>query len=132
MKPVPPTDWASVAAAARADLFTFAVDILGYDKLHPKIHREWCEGVTDLTHLRKLRLEPRDTYKSTVFTISFALWLLIQQRPVIAGTAGHDLRILIANAVDGRARDLLREIDGHIQRNEIFRRCFGDLYSPSV
>ena len=50
-------NWATTAESGREDLFDFAFDILGYDKLHPKIHREWCDWATDLSQLRKLRLE---------------------------------------------------------------------------
>ena len=124
-------NWQAAAESARGDLFEFAFRILGYEKLLPGIHREWSQWTTDLTQLRKLRLEPRDTYKSTVFTIAFPLWLLVQNKPIIRGIEGQNLRILIANAVEDRARDFLREIDGHIRRNDIFRRCFGNLHSPS-
>ena len=117
--------FAEMAERGRQDLFFFAFNILGYDKLRP-LHRRWCKWAMQSAH-RRVRLAPRDTYKSTIFTIAFPLWLLIQTRPIIRGVKGCDLRILIANAVDSRARDFLAEIDGHMANNEIFRNCYGDL-----
>lgn len=124
------TDFRAIAEKGRADLFFFAKAILGYDKLDETLHRPWCEAITDFSHRRKLYLHPRDTFKSTVFTVSWPLHCVIQNRPVIRGIRGCDLRILIANATDTRARGFLREIEGHIFRNRLFRKCYGNLYSP--
>jgi predicted phage terminase large subunit-like protein len=121
-------DYAAMAEAGRMDMFAFARFILGYDKLQ-ELHRGWCDWVTDFSSLRKLRMEPRETYKTTVFTISFILWLIVQDKETVRGLPGNNLRILLANAVGSRAFDFAKEIDGHIVRNALFRRCYGALES---
>lgn len=125
-------DFPAMAEAGRLDPFAFINYILGYDRLQEKIHRPWCAWGADMAQLRRLRLAPRETYKSTVLTIGLALWFLIQDaQPVVRGVKGNNLRILIANAVESRAMDFLREIDGHILRNELFIACYGNLYNKS-
>ena len=118
-----------VARRGREDLFYFAFHILGYNRLE-HFQKEWCDWACDFSKLRKVRLEPRETFKSTLFTIAFPLWCVIQTKEVVRGVKGFDLRILIAHSVEGRAKDILREIDGHIRGNPRFRECYGELFSP--
>lgn len=122
-------DWPTCAAAGRQDFYAFCVYILGYDKLQEDIHRKWCRRATDFNQLRRLYLEPRETYKSTVYTIGLSLWMLVQTEPVVRGITGNNLRILIANAVASKALDFAREIDGHLRRNPFFKVCYGDLHN---
>ena len=124
------TDFRAIAEKGRADLFFFAKAILGFDRLDEKLHRPWCEAICDFSHKRKLYLHPRDSYKSSVYTVAWPLWCIITDRQVIPGVRGCDLRILIANATDARARGFLREIEGHVLRNRLFIKCYGNLYSP--
>jgi len=121
-------DWKKVAKRGREDLFFFTHSILGYDKLCD-FQKEWCEWITDFSRLKKMRLEPRLTFKSTIFTIAFPLWCIIQRVPIIRGVKGCNLRILIGHSVEARSKDFLREIDSHIMTNPIFRECYGDLFS---
>jgi len=101
------------------DFYFFAKEILNYQGLS-YIHESWCKELQDLSIKRKLDLEPRGTYKSTVKTMAYTLWRLINN---------PELRILIANATDRTAIGFLREIKSHITRNKMFKYIFGDWYN---
>ncbi len=102
------------------NFFTFTQYILGYNKLDD-VHKKWCEEA-DSNHKRKLILRPRGTYKSTIHTVSYVLWRLVQN---------PDERILIANATNDNAEAFLREITGHLLRNQRFIDVFGKLLDPN-
>ena len=101
------------------DFFNFAKYILGYNRLN-EVHKEWAKEV-DTTHNRKLFLKPRGTYKSTIYTVSYPLWKLVNN---------PNERILIANATSENAEAFLREITTHLLRNERFKEIFGTLVDP--
>jgi predicted phage terminase large subunit-like protein len=84
--------------------------VLGYTLLEENPHHQWCNEV-DQRHSRSLWLEPRHTYKSTVFTKSYPIWRLLEN---------PNLRILIVNATAENAEAFLSEIVGHLLRNEHF------------
>jgi len=94
----------------RFDLFSFAREVLGYSLLEDYPHHSWCNEL-DKRHTRSLWLEPRHTYKSTVFTKSYPIWRLLEN---------PNLRILIVNATAGNAEAFLSEIVGHLLRNQRF------------
>ncbi len=101
------------------DFYKFCKYVLGYSKL-VDIHKQWCEEV-ESSHRRKIFLKPRGTYKSTIFTIAYPLYKLIQNPKE---------RILIANATSENAEAFLREISSQIVRNERFKSLFGELIDP--
>jgi len=96
--------------------YTFTKYVLGYNKLD-EVHKLWCEEA-DSCHKRKLFLKPRGTYKSTVYTVAYILWKLVQN---------PNERILICNATGDNAEAFLREINAHFIRNERFIQLFGKL-----
>jgi predicted phage terminase large subunit-like protein len=100
------------------DLFRFASRILGYSRLVEDPHHAWCNEL-DRRHKRSLWLEPRHTYKSTIFTKSYPIWRLL---------GDPNLRILIVNATAGNAEAFLNEIVGQYLRNEklisLYLSCF--------
>lgn len=114
-----------VRGVFKQSLFVFAKECLGYDKLYDP-HEEWCRQAEKFFldyHKRRpgyskraMRLMPRGTFKSTILTVAFALWMLI-----------HDpnLRILIYSGSEGLAKNFLREIKKQITMNGRFRTCFG-------
>jgi predicted phage terminase large subunit-like protein len=116
-----------VAERGRRDLYFFSKVICGYGELGIE-HKKWCEWLQTSTP-RKLRLAPRQTFKSTIHSICYPLWLLVNDREIVRGVKGCDLRIAIASATDPLARSLMREVDGIVLRNELFRRCYGALES---
>ena len=126
------SELAELRKRARADLFVFATEILGMDKLRPEVHREWADLAMDWTVPRKLYLMPRGSMKSSLLVVAQALWILIQNREVIPGTKGYDAKILICSDSSNRAVDLLREIKRHITRNKLFIKLFGQLRDRSL
>ena len=92
------------------NLFSFAREVLGYSLLREYPHLSWCNEL-DQRHPRSLWLEPRYTYKSSVFTKSYSLWRLLEN---------PNLRILIVNATAENAEAFLSEIVGHLLRNHNF------------
>lgn len=99
-------------------LFSFAREVLGYTLLEADPHLQWCDEL-DQRHSRSLWLEPRHTYKSTVFTKSYPIWRLLEN---------PNLRILIVNATAENAEAFLSEIVGHLLRNERFLELYQDLF----
>ena len=98
----------------RLDFYIFAREILGYSRLEANPHFDWCTKL-DERHKRSLWLEPRYTYKTTVFTKAYPIWRLFLE---------PNLRILIANATAENAEAFLSEIVGHYLRNESLRRLY--------
>jgi len=96
--------------------YTFTKYILGYNKLD-EVHKGWAEEA-DSCHKRKMFLKPRGTYKSTVYTVAYIIWKLVQN---------PNERILICNATGENAEAFLREINAHFIRNEKFIQLFGRL-----
>ena len=90
------------------DFFTFAREVLQYSLLQEDPHHAWCTEL-DQHHKRSLWLEPRYTYKSTVFTKAYPIWRLLRN---------PNLRILIVNATAGNAEAFLHEIVTHYLQNE--------------
>ncbi len=104
---------------AKSDLFWFAKNILEYD-LQP-FHKEWCTILQ--TKSRILLLAPRGSYKSTVASIAYPLWLLVNN---------NNFRILIRSGTDKLAKSFLREIKGHIEHNVRFQYLFGNWKKKST
>jgi predicted phage terminase large subunit-like protein len=90
------------------DLFMFAKKVLGYTLLQECPHREWAKEL-DRRHRNSLWLEPRYTYKSTIFTKAYPIWRLLEDT---------NLRILLVNATAENAEAFLSEIVGHFLRNK--------------
>lgn len=111
----------------RSTFYAFVGHCLAYDRVYEP-HREWCASAQSFLEgyerragdpgytKRVMRLMPRGTFKSTIFTVSFALWALVRD---------PNLRILIYSGKEGNAKNFLREIKKHITMNERFRACFG-------
>jgi predicted phage terminase large subunit-like protein len=101
--------------------YIFAKYILGYSKL-TDVHKLWCVDSENISK-RKLILRPRGTYKSTLHTVSYILWRIIQN---------PNIRILIANSTSDNAEAFLREITSQLIRNTKFTDVFGKLLDANA
>lgn len=98
------------------DLYFFCKFILGYDDVELEPHYEMCEF---LNHpwKKKLDLEPRGCFKSTVGTIGRTIQKIIQN---------PNIRILINSQDLANAKKFLAEIKGHFEQNQELRSLYGD------
>jgi len=102
----------------RDDLFTFAVEGLGFTDLLP-IHKDLCLFLQDQSKRTKLILMPRYSFKSSLATIAYSLWRLIKN---------DSLRILIYSDAVTRSQGFLTEIKNHLlglKPNSKFRELCG-------
>jgi hypothetical protein len=99
------------------DLYYFTKYILGYDKLEPRPHSTLCRFLEDNKWKDTMLLAPRGTYKSTIGTVAFAIWMLVQD---------PNYRILISSADVTNSKGWLNEIRMHFESNDIFRELYGD------
>lgn len=112
-------------AEVTGSLFDFCKYILGYDKLERDVHFQMCEFIegryleneTEYKP-RKLLLMPRDTFKSTIVTISYLIKRLV---------INPNLRILLGSENFSNSKRYLSEIRGQFESNEVLREIYGDM-----
>jgi len=97
------------------DPYYFIKEILGY-KQATQLHKEMLDFVT-ANDGKKLLLEPRFHFKSSIITIGFSIWSILKN---------PDIRILITSKTLAQSRQLLSEIKGHFEHNKVFKALFGD------
>ncbi len=149
----------------RTDLFLFAKEVCGYAEMEREVHGELCKRLMDAYwgqgkykaeegedaegrkgELRRyLFLLPRGTFKTSIATIAFPLWILMQNDPPTAGTherqgwdpprsfnekMGYNQRILIGSEVEAHSTKFVANIKDHLVRTEQIQKLFGNL-SPS-
>ena len=116
---------------AKHDLFFLAYGVLGYDKLSSTLHKEvcrWVEGTRN-DNFRMLLL-PRSHFKSTIFTISDTVQLIL---PDDSGTLKHpynlgmNVRALIAHETDTSAQAFLASIRDHVLREPVLISRFPEI-----
>jgi len=92
----------------------FVNKVLGYELLW--FHKQWLEF--QMLNRQSLILAPRGHGKSTICTISYPLWRLVQDPA---------LRILIVSNTSDQACSFLREIRSHLESNPRMRAQFGNM-----
>jgi len=106
------------------DLYFFARNVLGYKLMVPHVHRKMCDFIMrdiergENEQATKILLEPRGSFKSSVGTIAYSLWRLVNN-------PNHT--ILITNEKLDKSKGFLKEIKAHITDNETFKFLYGDL-----
>ncbi|UCD57371.1 MAG: phage terminase large subunit [Candidatus Hydrogenedentota bacterium] len=80
------------------------------------------EGMAESAQLRRsLILAPRGFGKSTLLSVVRCVFEIVRN---------PDVRILLASNTQAQAEAFVREVRGHLERNRIFRRVFGDFVGP--
>lgn len=108
---------------AKEDLYIFNRHVLGVEggdnkvKLAP-FHKQLCKIVTDNRHKKKLILVPRGHLKSTLITIGYSLFSIVNN---------PNIKILIRNATWQMAVDFVTEVKNHLTKNEDLIRLYGNL-----
>jgi len=100
------------------DFWEFNKEVVGWKDLNEDLHKPLCNFIQDNQSKKRLIMLPRGHLKSSVVTVSYALWKIAQNPKV---------RILIANATAPMACTFLSQIKDHLSRNERFIELFGDL-----
>lgn len=109
-------------ALSRKSLYFLTKSVLLYDKLERETHLPICKFVQDLSIKRTLLLLPRGTFKSTISTIAFAIFILINY---------PNWALLIANQTDGNAQRLLSEVEQHMEgKNPMMNWLFPEWIKP--
>jgi len=107
---------------ARESLYFLTKSVLGYSDLSIAAHWEYCQFLQDLSSRRTLDLMPRGVYKTTIGTIGFAVWYLLNHK---------NAKILIANQVVGNAQIMLREVEQHFEGgNSMMNWLFPEFIKP--
>jgi len=105
-------------------LYDLSKHVLGYSKLS-SIHSEWTTKYEEARRngtKRFLFMKPRGSYKSTVFTISGIIDILLEN--YIENNGKITISILIVSATDTLASNILGEIYQHLTKNETLLDVF--------
>lgn len=103
-------------ALALVDPVYFAENILGYH-VEPH-HHKILEHI--IRNKKTLDLAPRGFGKSTIGSIAFSLWKIVQNR---------NIRILIVSNTETQAQAFIREIRAHLEGNPKLLELFGGFKS---
>ncbi len=62
---------------SKRSFYFFSKYVLGFDLLTVQTHKRWCDNLQGtLNDIKKImRLKPRATYKTTIYGVSFILWV---------------------------------------------------------
>jgi hypothetical protein len=111
----PDTYKRAIQKAYADSLWHTTTDLLGFKDLTKHTHLPIIEALEDNTP-RKLICVPRGTFKSSIASVAYPIWLLIKN---------PNLRILIDSEVYTNSKNYLRQIKNFIN-SESFRYYFGD------
>lgn len=102
---------------AKSSLYFFAKAILGFDKLTNSLHKPVTEFL-ELSDRRKMLVLPRGHYKTTISTISYPMWLSVNN---------PNIRILLASSTTTNAQKMLGLIRAKWERCDMLRWLFPEL-----
>lgn len=102
-------------------LFALANKGLNYQQMTEGTHKPICDMLQSPTK-KKLLVVPRGCFKSTICSISFPIWLLIND-------PNH--RILLDSEIFTNSSRFLREIKGHLESKKMVN-LFGQFRSDST
>ena len=99
-------------------LFFFTKEILGYDKFVKRVHGPICRKLQDIDIPRLNVTMPRKHFKSTLCSESYPLWRSI---------GNPNITMLLAMNTMDNGKQKLREIQAHVERNQLFRACYPEV-----
>lgn len=99
----------------KGSLFKTAKYLLGYKDIKSYTHSNICESLQAPT-TRKLIVCPRGAFKSSIASVAYPIWLLIND---------PNKRILLDSEIFTNSRNFIREIKGHLESPD-FIDLFGN------
>lgn len=100
---------------------------LGFNRLYPPLHYGLCREISNLENNHGMFLLPRGVFKTTLGSISFCIWLIIQEHIDLFGKPGREIRILLAKENATLAEHDLSSIESILDNSDILRAAFPDL-----
>lgn len=104
-----PTAEAFLRNIYQTNLFLTARHLLGYKEITQKTHDSLIQALESKTK-RKLIVMPRGTFKSSLASVAYPIWLLLQN---------PNLRILLDSEIYSNSKNFLREIKAHLENKEV-------------
>lgn len=105
----------AIAQECRKSLFVTAKILCGMKEVNMRTHGDMIEAL-EATTIRKLIIMPRGTFKTSLGSVAYPIWLLINN---------PNLRIMLDSELYTNSKNRLREIKQHLQ-SELFINCFGN------
>jgi len=113
-------------------LFYFSKYIIGFRDMEIQPHWELCQFLVSNFGYDQLILLPRGTFKSSIISVAFPLWLFTHTFNLCGQQVnGRDLRILISSENTENTKNFHGLIRLHIEQNPLFRELYGDLRDNS-
>lgn len=91
--------------------------------LVPHVHGQWAEWFANSDSRIRLLLVPRNCFKSSFFTVGWALQQIVKDR----STTG-----LIANATLANSQKFLNDIKNHLRSNRQLTELYGQFYDKDL
>lgn len=110
----------AVKGIAENDFFFFSKYILRYKDLVWRTHAEPVL-VLESPANRKMVVEPRGTFKSSLVSVSYPIWRLAKN---------PNLTILLDSEIFTNSKNFLREIRTHLKSNELLEWLWGPWMGP--
>lgn len=107
-------------AMFKKSLFLTARHLLGYKDINPRTHKDVIEMLESPIR-RKLIVMPRGTFKSSICTVAYPVWTLLNQ---------PNSRILIDSELYSNSKNFLREIRLHLEGPRVIS-VFGESRSDT-
>lgn len=95
----------------------------GFELIEEVPHKEMCDMAQKWNKRKKIILTPRDTFKTTIFVVGYAIWRIINN-PEIA--------ILLTSDKQSNSIQSLAAIKNVIESHELFKLCYGNLKGSIV
>jgi hypothetical protein len=81
-------------------------------------HKKMCDLAQNWKKSKRIFLFPRDTFKTTVLVVAYALWEMVRN---------PNIKILLSSRTLENSKASLKAIKSVIETHELFRVCYGDL-----
>lgn len=106
---------AAIRQAYKDSLYHTAKNLLGYRDIVPHAHAPIVQAL-EVETKRKLICVPRGTFKSSITSVAYPIWLLMNN---------PNLRVMLDSELYTNSKNFLREIKGHLANGK-FIDLFGD------